>query len=350
MSAPLPARTCTAVAGRGAAIRSRPFDGEGAFGVTVIESLNRIVVTELLGGSAHFYQKDLVPDGTVLASPFTGGDATSGIAWNSVDDTLLWHSGDTGALQFTDLAGMPLGLGFSLDPLPIGLTGDISYSAQSGTYYGVNTDTGEVFEFNELGVVLATCAAPPVDGGLGAESRGVAVALGATGEVLDLAVGPAGLGRVDRVVRLDSCVPDGTSYAVGPTTGAGVIAGLAYTSVGSIGVPSEYVIGFDTNRIYELASVPLAPTSFRRGDVNQDGTLDISDPTAIIAGLFLGNDEALVACLDASDANDDGAVDLADPLTLLTFLFVGGVPVPPPSDCGDDPNPDPLDCLEYAGC
>lgn len=45
------------------------------------------------------------------------------------------------------------------------------------------------------------------------------------------------------------------------------------------------------------------------------------------------------------DANDDGTLNISDPVYLLSYLFVGGGPPPPPfADCGEDPTPDGLDC------
>ena len=341
---------CEVVLGPGLALASAPFDGAGAFGVTVIESLNRIAVTELTAGTALFYDKNLVPDGTVLTSPFTGGDATTGIAWNSTDDTLLWHSGDTGGLQKTELTGALVGAGFSLNPIPAGPTGDISYSPLTGTYFGVLFDTQEVFEFDDQGLVLGTCPAPLVDGGVAGSSRGVAVANFGGAEVLDQTVGPASRGLVDRVVRLADCQMLGSSYDVQPTTGAGVIAGIAFTPVGSSGLPSEYLIGFDTNRIYEVAVADLTPVAdlFRRGDVNNDSAVDISDPTALLGVLFLAS--TTLTCEDAADANDDGSIDIADAIELLTFLFIGGVTLPEPLICGSDPTIDALGCDDYPDC
>ncbi|MBN1443436.1 MAG: hypothetical protein JXA90_12065, partial [Planctomycetes bacterium] len=73
------------------------------------------------------------------------------------------------------------------------------------------------------------------------------------------------------------------------------------------------------------------------GDLNQDGELNISDPVALLAHLFLGRARVL-PCDDGSsllspgnlsllDSNGDAGVDLSDAVHLLGFLFLGG-PVP----------------------
>jgi hypothetical protein len=91
-----------------------------------------------------------------------------------------------------------------------------------------------------------------------------------------------------------------------------------------------------------------AASSFRRGDANVDGRVDLSDAIGILDGLFLGGPSP--ACTDAADANDDGRIDLSDPIALLGALFLGSGPLPAPGReiCGPDPTADGLDC--GAGC
>ncbi|MBI4586141.1 MAG: alpha-2-macroglobulin [Planctomycetes bacterium] len=88
---------------------------------------------------------------------------------------------------------------------------------------------------------------------------------------------------------------------------------------------------------------PSDPKAFVRGDMNADGSLDISDPVAILHYLFLG--KMFTPCLDRGDVNDDGGLDVTDPILLLEFLFIGGAkPMPPYPEAGHDPTPDGLDC------
>ncbi len=82
---------------------------------------------------------------------------------------------------------------------------------------------------------------------------------------------------------------------------------------------------------------------FVRGDVSRDGGLDISDPIAIGAWLFLKSWD--LNCHKAADIDDDGDNDLADMVHLILFLFNGGNPVPQPyPNAGFDPTPDDLPC------
>jgi hypothetical protein len=84
--------------------------------------------------------------------------------------------------------------------------------------------------------------------------------------------------------------------------------------------------------------------SFRRGDVNEDGRIDIADPINILQQLFAGRPAS--RCEDAVDANDDGKIDIADPVCVLVHLFgqnAQGLPAPY-GTTGQDPTGDALLC------
>jgi hypothetical protein len=88
------------------------------------------------------------------------------------------------------------------------------------------------------------------------------------------------------------------------------------------------------------------PSGFRRGDVDANGTPEITDAVRLLGFLFLG--EARPPCLDAGDADDTGELDISDPMFILSHLFLGGPapPAPGPTDCGSDPTADNLpECL-----
>jgi hypothetical protein len=79
-------------------------------------------------------------------------------------------------------------------------------------------------------------------------------------------------------------------------------------------------------------------SNFIRGNSNGDTKLDIADPIWIINELFRGGQAT--ACAASEDANDDGQVDATDATYLIAYLFQAG---PPPSApfgvCGKDPTP-----------
>jgi len=95
-----------------------------------------------------------------------------------------------------------------------------------------------------------------------------------------------------------------------------------------------------------LAFGALHATPFRRGDVNGDGFLDLSDPVAELLYLFSNRD---IACEDAADVNDDGAIGIDDAIFSLNYLFLRGLQPPAPGaiDCGVDPTEDELGCTFY---
>jgi hypothetical protein len=95
---------------------------------------------------------------------------------------------------------------------------------------------------------------------------------------------------------------------------------------------------------------PFARTvTFRRGDSNADGRIDIADSVYTLRYLFAGGPEC--TCRDAADANDDGTVDVADAIRTLGHLFGGAGSLPEPhAGCGEDPTPDDLDCAAFVPC
>ena len=101
--------------------------------------------------------------------------------------------------------------------------------------------------------------------------------------------------------------------------------------------------------LFASTFVVAADAPFRRGDVNDDASVDISDPIVVLGYLFLGNQS--IDCLDAADTNDDGSIDVGDPIFLLDYIFSGGpTPTNPgPLDCGLDPTLDDLGCY-HSSC
>ena len=100
--------------------------------------------------------------------------------------------------------------------------------------------------------------------------------------------------------------------------------------------------------IHIEAGVAPSP-DFRRGDVNNDGAIDVADPITLLANLFNGG--APPACEDAADLNDDGQINIADPISGLAYLFSMGVLPDPGVDCGPDPTDgDGIDCADPSAC
>jgi hypothetical protein len=89
---------------------------------------------------------------------------------------------------------------------------------------------------------------------------------------------------------------------------------------------------------------------FRRGDVNSDGVVDITDGILALESMFQGGSTPI--CPDAMDAYDDGNNDMSDPVTVFAYLFLGAAqpPAPGPSGCGPDLTEDSLGPCEYTLC
>ncbi|MCZ6793885.1 MAG: hypothetical protein O7J95_09775 [Planctomycetota bacterium] len=86
-----------------------------------------------------------------------------------------------------------------------------------------------------------------------------------------------------------------------------------------------------------------AKRPFIRGDVEENGDVNITDAIKILGYLFLGDDDP--PCLDAADVDDDGEVIITDAVFLLNHLFGGGAqPRPPFPEPGHDPTEDDVTC------
>ena len=100
--------------------------------------------------------------------------------------------------------------------------------------------------------------------------------------------------------------------------------------------------------LIKLAPVPDA-SSFRRGDANADGDLNLTDAVFTLRALFRG--EVAPTCADAADADDNGLINLTDAVLVLNHLFAGDpAPSVPFENCGADPTADALDCAAFAAC
>lgn len=89
-----------------------------------------------------------------------------------------------------------------------------------------------------------------------------------------------------------------------------------------------------------------ASPSFRRGDANDSGSVDLSDAVFILHHLFGGGRQP--GCLEAADTDDDGRLDISDAIGTLNYLFLG---MPPPADPGPfECGPHPLSSRFYLGC
>ena len=88
--------------------------------------------------------------------------------------------------------------------------------------------------------------------------------------------------------------------------------------------------------------------AFIRGDVNQDGSINIADALFVLNALF-SVEGPPPPCWKSADSNDDGELDISDGVALLKFLFQsGGVISPPSAICGLDLTEDALGCDSFS--
>ncbi|MCA8961568.1 MAG: dockerin type I repeat-containing protein, partial [Planctomycetes bacterium] len=164
----------------------------------------------------------------------------------------------------------------------------------------------------------------------------------------------------DRVVVLvatvaDNCVSGPTALPPGDVVSSILSAGFSLIPIDVIASSSAPVVSpppvfadlaASTGGIFALAEGPR----FVRGDVNDNGQLEIGDVVALLESLITSPSGSLV-CLAARDVNADGSVEpIADAIALLDHLFGSGVPLPWPTSptCGQSPGA--LTCSDYTAC
>ncbi|MEM7235901.1 MAG: hypothetical protein AAF517_27280, partial [Planctomycetota bacterium] len=118
------------------------------------------------------------------------------------------------------------------------------------------------------------------------------------------------------------------------------------------GTDSDHVLtwrGRSVTASRDDIQVTFCPQSYRRGDANSDGRVDISDATTIFSTLFLTG--APISCRRAADVNSSDRLDITDGVYLLNFLFRGGPPPAPPRDCDESSETESsLPCESYDAC
>ena len=111
----------------------------------------------------------------------------------------------------------------------------------------------------------------------------------------------------------------------------------------------NYALGQSQIQAIIEGTVQPPDKQFSRGDVNDDGNLNIADAIYLLAFLFAGGPAPV--CPDAADANDDDVLNIADAITILSHLFAGAGPLPPPfPGCGVDPTPSALPECQSVQC
>jgi hypothetical protein len=112
-----------------------------------------------------------------------------------------------------------------------------------------------------------------------------------------------------------------------PTT---VAASVPNNGAASITVPNiptttaRIAVGCTTNVFFDVnhASFTVVAGTFASGDVNGDGSVNVSDVFYLINRLFAGGPPPV----GKADVNNDGLVNVSDVFYLINYLFAGGSP------------------------
>jgi len=352
----VPPVRCQLTIGTGSVVAHQRFAGLGRtadpvpYAITLIGS-DTVAVADLNSGDAETFDLDLGPKGFINAPSRPG--LITGLAYNSDDEQLYWLENNGGAhtLHVTDLTGDPIG---NIDGVPVDSPlsldtgtslGDISYDPISEFFWTVDVLNGVIYGVTTGGVIppafaMEQVANPEADGFL---SGGIAVPTGTEQRVvLDIVLGQATTGSANEVGRFSytrdsfSDRQDDRRFDLWTSTGAARLGGIEVLD--AEGGKCQYVVGVDTRTIYKLRlGSDLGPMTYRRGDVNNDTFLNISDPSALVVRLFRGG--AAPPCERAADADGSETINISDAIYIFDYLFKAG---PPPAEpfaaCGVTPD------------
>ena len=323
----------------------------------VTATADTLIVVDQRTGTAQTIALASGELGEEIASPFSSVGRTHGVAHHPERDRLFWLGSVDGLplIQSTLVDGtspnnagvVVLPSGFLRAPQLSGL----AYDPRSDAFWVTDTQNDVIFSIQETGaLVQGSLIADPADGdGLGGGID--VVASTNTNVTLDYTVtddadsDDAIFVERRRFERADTTMAESMHriYLPGQTnssTPGGIVSAVVD------GAMRQYIVSRDQNRVtfIGLETMVFDGTPFQRGDANDDGRLNISDPSFILTVLFRGTGTE-PACQDAADANDSGAIDLSDAVLLFNYLFrAGAAPADPVGVCGFDSTDSALTC------
>jgi hypothetical protein len=217
--------------------------------------------------------------------------------------------------------------------------GDIAYDSVREWFWTVDLLNDVVFPIQPDGRIPEAYQSEQIslDDASYTFTGGIAVAAADEGTVtLDLPLDQAATRSIGDYVRLQIDLTTGEQtevfrFDLVSALDTGDVAGVALA--GSL----SYVVAMDSATIYALQVESEGLAFFRRADVNDDGAINLSDPSSLLGALFLGG--AQPTCEAAGDANGDDTVEIGDAVFLFNYLFAGGDSPPAPfPTCGVDAN------------
>ncbi|MBN1421833.1 MAG: hypothetical protein JXP34_23870 [Planctomycetes bacterium] len=326
---------CTTRVGRGALLRWAPFAGSRIHDIAVDADRGELWVTDSIGNRVHRYTLALsaVDD---RAGPFSAG--ATAVAYLPTGDggngSVIVGNSSNALLQELTRGWSPIGGAFPAQLATANgkVSGLTTVSAGSDPEFAlVDGKNGEIDRIDDDGNRLGACSPPSTSGVV----PRVGIAYNAPTDTFYLATSGGGIVEVDR-----DCMPTGLVLEPGipgDPTDPERIRGIAILG------NKLYACGGTSNAIFEILISPVG-VAFVRGDVTHDSTVNLGDAVALVHYLFQAG--ASPWCLDAADSNDDGRIDISDPTFLLFFLFLqGDMPRAPYPSPGVDPTfLDPFTC------
>lgn len=322
-------------------------EGEFPFGITVVNSENRVVVVDYLSGLFFKYDRAAEfssPDSQIFNAPF--GPATyTGLA---TDDTSLFWIVDTGSgqmLAVTGLDGSAPSLMLPISSPSGGMIGDIAYNPTTGQIWAADIENDEYFSFSTTGLVDAASVipSPGIEFAGEAYGNGIAVSTEGGSTFLDVPVGNPIDQKAARVERLASTDGSLTGFRYDLEEASGNltwITGIAWASSESgpdSTFPVHYVVDGIDNSITEVplilpdASGVIGVTC--SADIFSNVNLTWTNTDNYLA-IEIARDGTVIATVDGDDQEyiDPAVVDGAYTYT-IAVQGVGSANFDSPIDC-----------------
>lgn len=330
--------SCVAVTGAGGLVSYSAFDGISPFDLALDPLTTELYVTDSFSGVIYVYDTDL----NLIRSIDTGLSNLHGVAFNHNLSLLLVSRANSSLLSLINP-----NTGEVLSSIPAG-----SNEVSSLTYDVANDHYLIVDEAVNPARIVRLDADPNSQGNFVGSLQPPATS------GLILSRGACTLQDGNLLTTIITDTTDNLTNGINELNGVGFPTNFGFTldqmglsvaldSNAAVGIENFgnilYVAGHATGSLFKILVSP-GGSDFIRGDVDNDGGLNLADAISALEYLYAGGTEP--TCLDSVDVNDDGFLDISDPLFLILYLFTGASSPPEPFPAS---GPDPT-FLDGIGC